>query len=64
MAALLTKRRNNADGRFLAGPKEVPEIGQCRVAALGKAMALVGGRRLALADLGSSASKVITWTEY
>ncbi len=32
LAVANSRERNNADDRFLAGPKGAPQIGQCRVA--------------------------------
>ena len=42
--------------RFLPGPKGAPQIDQCRVAVLSKGHAIPCGLRLALANLGHSAS--------
>jgi len=38
LAVANSREHNNADDRFLAGPKGAPQIGQCRVAALVKGM--------------------------
>ena len=54
-----------AANRILAGPKGVPQIGQCRVAILVKGMAIPCGLRrgaasLALVNLGRSVSQDIS----
>ena len=38
LAVANSREHNNAGGCFLAGPKGVPQIGQCRVAVLVKGM--------------------------
>ena len=38
LAVANSREHNNADSRFLAGPKGAPQIGQCRVAVLVKGM--------------------------
>ncbi len=55
LAVANSREHNDADNRILAGPKGVPQIGQCRVAVLCKGHAIPFGLRLALADLGRSA---------
>jgi hypothetical protein len=68
LAVANSKEHNNAEGlphersecfgysRFLAGPKGAPQIGQCRVAVLVKGYTIHCGLRLALSNLGRSAS--------
>ncbi len=67
LAVANSRERNNADDRFLAGPKGAFKIGQCGVAVLVKGHARAGpasaasavglpcGLRLALANLERSA---------
>jgi len=38
LAVANSREHNNADSRFLNGPKGAPQIGQCRVAVLVKGM--------------------------
>jgi hypothetical protein len=38
LAVANSREHNNADGRFMAGPKGVSQIGQCRVVVLVKGM--------------------------
>ncbi len=56
LAVANSREHNNADDRFLAGPKGAPQIVQCGVAVLVKDHAIPCGLRLALADLGRSES--------